>query len=51
VADRIPLPRLVRELRRRAQQGEGLRRLPLILEELLDQPFAAAGAAGMLAIN
>ena len=50
VQDRLPLPVLTRELRRVARQGSGLRRLPLILEELLDVPFAAAGAPGTLAL-
>ena len=51
VQDRLPLPVLTRELRRRARQGGGLRRLPLILEELLDVPFGAAGAPGTLALR
>jgi len=51
VSERIPLPRLTRELRRRARQDGRLRRLALILEELLDEPFAAAGAPGMLALR
>lgn len=51
VADQIPVPRLVRELRRRAQLDGSLRRLPLILEELLDAPYAAAGAPGSLALS
>ena len=51
VEDRLPLPHLARELRLRARQDGGLRRLPLILEELLDAPFAAAGALGSLALR
>ncbi len=50
VDELLPLPYLTRELRRRARQGSGLRRLPLILEELLDVPFGAAGAPGTLAL-
>lgn len=50
VIDRIELPDLVRVLRRRAQLEHGLHRLPLILEEVLDAPFVAAGAVGALAL-
>ena len=51
VEDQIPMPRLVRELRLRAQMDGSLRRLPLILEELLDAPYAATGALGSLALS
>ncbi len=51
VQDRLPLSYLTRELRRRARQDSALHRLPLILEELLDGPFAAAGAPGTLALR